>query len=69
MLFSLFYIGNRQFNKYKNIFKFSEIAKHKHVTTTELLEEIIVKYNKRTKEEQINKFHLNKYWREPMAWH
>lgn len=65
----LFYNLNRYYSKYKNCEIFNYIAKINNNTPLKLLEKIKKENNEKYKDHILTNNALNKYWKEPMAWH
>jgi len=65
----MFYNLNKYFSKYKNCEIFNHIAKMNNNSPIKLLEKIKKDNNEKYKENILTNNALNKYWKEPMAWH
>lgn len=60
---------NKYFTKYKHCENFKNIAIIKGSSPVKLLEKIKKENNEKYKDKLMTKNALNKYWKEPMAWH
>ena len=69
MTFFMFYNINKYYSKYKNCEIFNHIAKINCTSSSKLLEKIKKENNEKYKDQILTKNALNKYWKEPMAWH
>lgn len=65
----MFYNINKYFDKYKSTQIFNQIAIIKNISSTKLLDKIKKENNEKYKDQILTKNALNKYWKEPMAWH
>ena len=67
-LFSFFYL-NKFYLRFKNSQMFFEIAEIKKKDPNDLLDKVKLKVNKSVKYNEVLNGSLDKYWKEPMAWH
>ena len=67
-LFGFFYL-NKFYMRFKNTQIFFEIAEMKKKDSNDLLDRIKLKVNKSAKYNEVLNGSLDKYWKEPMAWH
>jgi hypothetical protein len=65
----MFYIYNKYFNKFQWFMILNEISDTKKISSKECLMSININNKVKSGEENLRKITLNKYWKEPMAWH
>jgi len=65
----MLYNVNKYFSKFKNCQIFNHLAKMNKIKSTKLLENLKKENNLKYRDQIITKNALDKYWKEPMAWH
>lgn len=65
----LFWNLNSYFSKYKACEIFNFVSKIERTNPNKLLQQIKKNNNEKYKEQILTSQALNKYWKEPMAWH